>query len=399
MKIIQGGVTAPKGFKANAVNCGIKKSKLDLGLIYSESPAIACGMFTQNRIQAAPIKLNKQHLLKITSQAIVVNSGNANSCTGKSGEEAALAVAKSVAGQLHLETQDVLISSTGIIGEALPVEKIKKAVPSLVKGLNSLKSEKVATAMLTTDKVKKELAIEVKLGKRTIKIGGIAKGAGMINPNMATMLCFITTDAYITRRALKIALKDAVNKSFNAISVDGDTSTNDMVLAMANGTITGGLIDKNKEDFKKFQEALSFLTQKLAEKIIRDGEGASKFVEVTVKGAASSSGAKRVARKVVNSLLFKTALFGEDPNWGRIAAAAGSSGVNFNPNRIDIYLGAKKVLKDGVAAKVDHKGLKDIFKKKDIGVIIDLKSGDKSYRALTTDLSFDYIKLNAHYTT
>ena len=399
MKTIEGGVRAPKGFRANAVSCGIKKSKPDLGLIYSESPAVTCGLFTQNRVQAAPIKLNKQHLLKITAHAVVINSGNANSCTGKQGEEAALATARAVAKGLNLETTDVLVASTGIIGEQLPVDKIKSAVPSLIKGLSETGSRKVAQAILTTDKVVKEMALEVKLKKKTIKIGAIAKGAGMLNPCMATMLCFITTDAYITRRALKIALKEAVKKSFNAISVDGDTSTNDTVLAMANASIGGDLIDKNKEDFEKFKSALEYLTAKLAEKMVRDGEGANKFVEVVVKGASPASGAKRVAQKVVNSILFKTALFGQDPNWGRIAAAAGSSGVKFHADKLDIYLGSKKVLKDGAALKVDEKILKDMFKKKDIGITIDLKSGNKTYRALTTDLSYDYVKINAYYRT
>lgn len=399
MKVIEGGVTAPRGFKANALNCGIKKTKPDLVLIYSDTPAIACGIFTQNRIQAAPVKVSKLHLKRITTQAIIVNSGNANCCTGKSGIDDAVAMTQAVAKELRLDAEDVLVASTGIIGQPLPIKKIKSSIPSLVKGLNPKGSPMAAQAIMTTDKVAKELAVEIKIGKNAVRLGGIAKGAGMINPNMATMLAFITTDAHITRRALKLAVKHAADKSFNAISVDGEMSTNDSVLVISNASTGGELIDKHKEDFVKFSQALEFLMKELAKKIVRDGEGATKFVQIDVKGAASLSGAKRIAKRIAASLLFKTAVFGEDPNWGRIAAAAGSSGVKFNPNKLDIYLGTKRVLKDGKAGETDKKAVKDLFRKKDIDVTIDLKSGNKTYRMWTTDLSFDYVKINAHYHT
>ena len=399
MRIIEGGVTAPKGFRANAINCGIKKIRLDLALIYSDTPAVACGLFTQNRVQAAPIKVNKTHLKNIISQAIIVNSGNANCCTGEAGIEAALTMAGSVAEALNLRREDVMVASTGVIGEALPVSKIRAGLPSLIKDLSFGGGRKVAQAIMTTDKVTKEMALELKIKKTFVRLGGVAKGAGMIHPNMATMLCFITTDAHITRRALKLALKRAADKSFNSISVDGDTSTNDMVLALANGNAGGEIIDRNKEGVEKFCEALDCLMVELAKKIVRDGEGATKFVEIVVKDAASISGAKRIAKRISNSLLFKTSLFGEDPNWGRIAAAAGSSGVKFNPDKLDVFIGNKAVLRNGTAVKVDKEVLKKLFKKKDIGITVDLKSGNKTYRTWTTDLSFDYVKINAHYST
>ena len=399
MKVVEGGITAPKGFKASALHCGIKKSKMDLALVYSETPAMACGLFTQNRVQAAPIKVTKNHLARITTQAIIINSGNANCCTGKSGMESALAMTRLTAKLLRLEEEDVLVASTGVIGKPLPFEKIKAAMPALVKSLSPKGGHKVAQAILTTDKTTKELAVEIKAGKQNIRIGAVAKGAGMIHPNMATMLCFITTDAHITRRAFKIALKKAADKSFNSISVDGDMSTNDMVLAMANGNAGGDLIDRNKEDFNKFSLALEYLMEELAKKIVMDGEGATKFVEIRVKNAGSSSGAKRVAKRIANSLLVKTALFGGDPNWGRIAAAAGSSGVKFNPDKLDIYLGQKRVLKDGAAAKVDVRTVKDSFKKRNIDITIDLKRGNKFYRMWASDISLDYVKINAHYFT
>ena len=298
MKVIEGGITAAKGFKANALNCGIKRIKPDLALIYSEVPAIACGMFTQNKIQAAPVKVTKEHLKKMTTQAIIINSGNANCCTGERGRIDALSMTEAVAKNFGFEAEDVLVASTGVIGKHLAIAKIKTHIPQLVKGLNNKAGHKVAQAIMTTDKTTKEIAVEVKLKKRTIKIGAVAKGAGMIDPNMATMLCFITTDAHITRRALKIALKNAVDKSFNAISVDGDMSTNDSVIAMANGAAGPELIDKNNEDFKKFSDAMDFITEDLAKKIVKDGEGATKFVEILIKGAASDSGARRTAKKL-----------------------------------------------------------------------------------------------------
>jgi len=399
MKIIEGGITTAKSFKASALNSGVKKSGSDLALIYSEVPAIACGMFTQNRVQAAPVKVSRLHLKKITSQAIIVNSGNANCCTGKHGEDAALAMTEIAANKLGLEKEDILVASTGIIGIPLPIEKIKKSIPALVKNLSKAGGHSVAKAIMTTDKTVKELSCEIKIGKQSIRLGGIAKGAGMICPNMATMLCFITTDVHITRRALKLALKRAVGKSFNSISIDGETSTNDMVLVMANSAAGGDLIDRHKEDFEKFCHALEYLTSELAKKIVKDGEGATKFVEIMIKNAASNSGARRIAKKLANSILLKTALFGEDPNWGRIASAAGASGVKFNPHKLDIYIDQKRVLKDGTAVKVDKKELIDHFKKKNINITIDLKRGNRVYKVWTTDLSLDYIKLNAHYTT
>ncbi len=396
---IKGGITAPKDFKAAAINCGIKRKKKDLVLIVSSVPAVACGMFTQNRVKAAPILVNKEHLRKTTAQAIIVNSGNANCCTGSQGLKNAYMMAELAGEELGLDREDILIASTGIIGEQLPMDRIKKAIPSLVSNLSKDGGRDAAEAIMTTDKSPKELALKIKVKGREVLLGGVAKGAGMIHPNMATMLCFITTDAYITRRALKLALSQGVERSFNSISVDGDTSTNDTVLALANGSAGNKLLDKRDPDFKIFSDALSHLTEYFAKSIIRDGEGATKFVQINVRNAKSLKGAKRIAKKLATSMLFKTALFGEDPNWGRIAAACGASGVLFDPKRLDIYIGKVKVVKGGMGSLRNRKNLRNLFKSRELDIAIDLNSGNKDYSMWTCDLTSDYIRINAHYTT
>jgi len=397
---IKGGITAPKDFKGSAVNCGLKRKKKDLALVVSSVPAVACGMFTQNRVKAAPILVCKEHLKKTTAQAIIVNSGNANCCTGEQGLKNAYLMTELTAKGLGLLNEDVLVASTGVIGRKLAINRIKTAIPSLISNLNRSGGGAVAEGIMTTDKFPKEFALKIKIKGRDVLLGGVAKGAGMIHPNMATMLCFITTDAYITRRALKFALSQAVDRSFNAISVDGDTSTNDSVLVLANGSAGNKLLDKKDKDFKVFSKALEYLTTELAKAMIRDGEGATKFVQINVKNAKTTLGAKRIARKIATSALFKTALFGEDPNWGRIAACAGASGVVFDPNKLDIYLGNIKVVKGGCGSSKDKKTeLKRLFKNRDLDVTVDLNSGKKNYAMWTCDLTSDYIKINAHYTT
>lgn len=390
-------MTAPKGFRAAAVNCGIKRKHKDLALIVSDVPAVACGMFTQNRVKAAPILVDKEHLKKMTARAIIVNSGNANTCTGEKGLNDAYAMAEFTAAALGIEKEDVLVASTGVIGKPIPLNKIKAAVPLLVVGL-SVKGS-IAEAIMTTDTFPKETAVRIKIKGKDIAIGAVAKGAGMIHPNMATMLCFITTDLFITRRALKLALADAVERSFNSISVDGDMSTNDTVLALANGSAGNKLLDRDDKDFAVFSRALNEVTGYLAKLIVRDGEGATKFVRINIKNAKSLMGAKRAARRLATSLLFKTALFGEDPNWGRIAAAIGASGVLFDPKKMDIYIGGAKVVKGGEGLYADFAALKKLFKKKEIEVTVDLNSGKKEYTLWTCDLSDEYVRINASYTT
>lgn len=399
MKKIKGGITAPKDFKAAALNCGLKRRRKDLALIVSSVPAVACGMFTQNRIKAAPILVNKEHLKKTIAQAIIVNSGNANCCTGKQGLKNAYLMAESAAKDLGLNREDVLVSSTGIIGKQLPMKRIKQAIPDLVNSLSKDGGYDAAEAIMTTDKIVKEIALKIKIKGKEVRLGGAAKGAGMIHPNMATMLCFITTDVYITRRALKLALTNAMDGSFNSISVDGDMSTNDMVLALANGSAGNKLLDKRGKDFETFSNALNHLAGYLAKSIIRDGEGATKFVRIDVINAKTLEGAKKIAKKVATSTLFKTALFGQDPNWGRVAACVGASGIVFNPERLDIYLGKIKVLKNGAGSSKNRVGLRRLFKKREIDVTINLNSGGKSYTMWTCDLSSDYVRINANYTT
>ncbi len=399
MNRVRGGVAAPKDFKAGGLHCGIKKKRKDLAIIASTVPAVACGMFTQNRVKAAPILVDKEHLKKTTAQAIIVNSGNANCCTGARGLKDAYRMAELAARELGIAKEDVLVASTGIIGVDLPMKNIEKAAALLVKGLSKDGGHDVAEAIMTTDRVPKEIAFKMKIKGRDVTIGAVAKGAGMIHPNMATMLCFITTDAYITRRALKAALRCAVEKSFNRISIDGDMSTNDAVLALANGSAGNKLLDRKDKDFKVFSKALDYATEYLAKAMIMDGEGATKFVRLNIINAKRNNSAKRIANKVTTSTLFKTALFGEDPNWGRIAASAGASGVAFNPRRLDIYIGKIMVMKAGAGTSKNKSEIKRLFKKREIEVTIDLNSGNKSYSMWMCDLSSNYVRINAHYTT
>ena len=396
---IKGGITAPKDFRASALNCGIKKRRKDLVLILSTYPAVSCGMFTQNRVKAAPILVSKEHLKKTTAQAIIINSGNANCCTGEKGLKNAYLMTELAAGELGLKKEDLLVASTGVIGKQIPIDKIRKAIPALADGLKKDGGRDASEGIMTTDKFPKEAAVKIRIKKKDVIIGAIAKGAGMIHPNMATMLCFITTDAYITRRALKLSLSGAVERSFNSISVDGDTSTNDTVLAMANGSAGNKLLDKKDRDFAIFTKALGYITDYLAKSIVRDGEGATKFIQINVKNAKTKAGAKRIARNLARSPLFKTAAFGADPNWGRIAASVGSSGVIFDPQKLDIYLGSKKVVEDGAGVSEDSALLRKLFKKREIDVTVDLNSGRKDYTVWTCDLTSDYVRINAHYTT
>ncbi len=395
MRLVQGGITAAKGFSASGIHCGIKYRNKDLALIYSRVPCAACGVFTRNKVQAAPVKVAQAHLRNSRAQAVVINSGNANCCTGRQGISDARSICRVVAKSLGINIKDVLAASTGIIGKRLPLEKIKKAIRHLVDSLSPQAGLAAAEAIMTTDTLPKEISVEVKIGKVAVRIGGMAKGAGMIEPHLATMLGFISTDAAIDKKRLKKALREAVAHSFNSITVEGDTSTNDTVLILANGL--AGNKNFSPEEFKIFQKALNFVCLSLAKMIIKDAEGASKFVEIYVEGARNTVQARKVAFKVANSALVKTALFGQNPNWGRIAASAGSADNAVRAQSLDIYLGAIKVLGKGLALKVNQQKLNNLFKKGHIQIRLKLGLGKFTARVFTCDLSHKYVDINAKY--
>lgn len=390
------------GFKVSGIACGIKKDgNKDLALIVSDTPAVTAGVFTQNRVQAAPVIISRRQLKKSkTSRAVIVNSGNANACTGPQGMKDCRAVLNRLAKELNISPSEILSASTGIIGVPLPVEKILTGIPKLVKGLAPNKWNQSAKAIMTTDLVAKTSGVEYREGNRKIIVAGIAKGSGMIDPNMATMLSFIQTNAAIGESALKTALRQAVGQTFNRITVDGECSTNDCVICMANGQAGNATIRQSSTAYKRFTQALTQVCKNLAIKIVEDGEGASKFVTVRVRGARSVKQAEKVAFSVANSNLVKTALFGADPNWGRILCAVGYAGVPFDPGRVDISLNSMPLVKRGAPEpKISQKGLERSMKKKSIVIDIHLGSGNQSVEVYTCDLSYDYVKINAEYTS
>lgn len=397
MKVIKGSVTAPEGFIASGVQSGIKKNKLDLALIYSSVPAHAAGVFTNNTVKAAPVLLSAMNLKNGRAQAIIANSGNANCLNGKNGMKWANRMAGAVSAGMRIDTKDILVASTGIIGKPLSIGKIESAIPDLVKGLNKQGEFAAAMAIMTTDLVPKRIAVAVNIGGKTVKIGGIAKGSGMICPNMATMLCFITTDAEIDRKALKSSLKDTVEDSLNMVTVDGDMSTNDTVFILANGLAANPQIKIAGRGYKVFCSALKYVMVYLAKEIAADGEGAGKFIEVRVNGAKTKADAKKMAMEIANSSLVKTAIAGEDPNTGRIASSAGASGVRFAESKLDIYLNGIRMIKGGRANFGLRPKAKKSLKKKKVNITVDLNSGRYSATAWTCDLTEGYIKINAGY--
>ncbi|PIU41792.1 MAG: ornithine acetyltransferase [Candidatus Omnitrophica bacterium CG07_land_8_20_14_0_80_42_15] len=399
MEVIRGGITAPKGFLANGVCCGIKKSKDDLALLVSEVPAIAVAAFTQNKVKAAPVIISQRHIKNSVFRGIIVNSGNANCCNGPGGIKDAELMSLAAAKELGALKEEILVASTGVIGRPLQVKLITAAIPFLVEGVNKEGGSRFAKAVMTTDKFQKEVAAKILIGGSSVLIGGVAKGAGMICPDMATMLSFITTDAAINKAALRSAFKDAVGKSFNSISVDGATSTNDTVFMLANGLAGNKEIYKNSPSYAKFSKALEYVMSELAKMIVLDGEGATKLVRITVKNAKTDNDAKDIASSIADDALFKTSIYGEDPNWGRIAAAVGFSGADVNADKLDIYIGNKKVMSNGAGVNIDKKALEGIYKKKEIDIKIDLKLGNGSARILTCDLTHEYIDINSGYTT
>ena len=401
MQIIKGGITAPKGFLAGSISCGIKKSgRKDLALLFSEAPCASAGTFTVNKFRSGSVVLSEKRVKKGIAQAIIVNSGNANCCVGKKEIEDAEKITRLVGKELRLDNALVLIASTGIIGRPLPVEKINRNIPMLIKALSAeVVSSGFAKAIMTTDTVHKEIAVELSIGGKSIKIAGAAKGSGMICPNMATMLAFFTTDALIENPALNTALKESVANSFNRITVDGDMSTNDSAFVLANGMAGNRIIKKDTPDYFKFLSSIEYVAMQLAKKIVLDGEGATKFVEVLVKGADNVVNAEKIARKIAGSSLVKTMIAGGDPNWGRVAASIGSSGVNVKKDKVNIYFGGKLVMKNGKGTGISRNILGGIFKNKEIGITVDLKSGKKTAKIWTCDLTEEYVKINAEYET
>ena len=388
------GITYPHGFRAGAARCGIKKEGLDLALVVSDTPAISAGVFTTNRCCAAPVKLSRSHVNSKHVQAILANSGNANAATGEEGYRAAVCCAEEAAYRLGCSPTEVLVASTGVIGVPLPTDRIVGALDKLVGGLAREGGRDAAEAILTTDTCAKEQACECALSGGVVRLGGIAKGAGMIMPNMATMLAFITTDAEVERHQIQRMLRAAVDASFNKITVDGDTSTNDCVFLLANGN-SG--VKVTEDDEPAFEQAIEQICVELAKLIVRDGEGATKFVAVEVEGCASEGDADAIARTIANSPLVKTALYGSHPNWGRIIAAAGRAGVAFDADNLDVYLNGILVVKGGVRADADMDMLKSALARAEIEIRVVLSEGEARATVWTCDLSHKYIDINVAY--
>jgi glutamate N-acetyltransferase/amino-acid N-acetyltransferase len=401
VEISKGGVTAAQGFLAQGVCAEIKKKdKLDLALIYSTVPCNAAGVFTTNRVRAACIDLNQQNLKEGKAQAVVINSGNANACTGQQGIVDARRMGEITAELLNIKPQDVIVASTGIIGLAMPMERIEAGIREAVPGLSEEGGNAAAMAIMTTDLRPKEMAVKIEIQGKPVRIGAMAKGSGMIHPNMATMLAFITTDACISSKCLDKLLRDSCNLSYNMISVDHETSTNDMVIIMANGLAGNPCIDdENSEDYKTFKKALDYVNIFLAKMIARDGEGANHLIEVQVKNAPDENTARLIARSITSSNLTKAAVFGKDANWGRILCAAGYSGADFDVNKVDIYLGLEKMAENGVGLVFNEEKALEELEHEMVFITVDLKSGDYDATAWGCDLTYDYVRINAEYRT
>ena len=403
MKQISGGICAAKGFTASGVHCGIRKNKTkkDLALIYSEKKANAACVYTKNLVKGAPLTVTKANVADGYAQAMICNSGNANTCNAN-GIEIAEKMCSLLSKELGISEKDVIVASTGVIGQPLDIEPIANGIPALVSGLKA-DSQDAAVAIMTTDTVEKCVSYSFEIGGVECKIGGIAKGSGMIHPNMATMLVFVTTDCAISTAMLQKALSEDVKDSFNMVSVDGDTSTNDMVSVMANGLAGNAEITAEGEEFDTFCKALNAVTTHLCRMIAGDGEGATKLLECIVSGAASKEVAVTVSKSVICSSLFKAAMFGADANWGRVLCAIGYSGADVDVNKIDVAFkseaGEIVVCVDGAGVDFSEEKAKEILVKKEIQVLIDLKSGDASATAWGCDLTYDYVKINGDYRT
>jgi glutamate N-acetyltransferase/amino-acid N-acetyltransferase len=398
MKIVKGNITSPKGFKAAGIHCGIKKSgKKDLALIFSEVPAAAAGVFTLNKIKAAPIIVSMENIRKGIAQAIIANAGCANACTGEEGLEDAWNMVKATANSLNINNKYVLVASTGSIGTRLPMKTIFNGIRILSKKLALSGGHEAAEAIMTTDTRKKEIAVQVKIGGKTVTIAGIAKGAGMIAPNMATMFAFITTDADISASMLKKNLLESVERSFNMTVIDKDTSTNDCVFVLANGMAKNAGFNANDE--KEFKSALDHICVYLAKEIARDGEGATKLIEVRVAGARSYKDAKLTAKSVAGSDLLKSAIFGEDPNFGRIMAAVGYSGADIKQELINVFIGNIQVVKNGKAVVFNQSKAHEYLKAREVLINIMMGQGTSMAVSWGCDLTYNYVKINARYST
>lgn len=397
MEEIEGGVSAPEGFLASGIHAGIKKNnKLDLALIYSKRNAIVAGAFTTNRVKAPPVILTRRQVRRKFARAVVINSGNANACTGKQGMIDAEEMVALTANSLSIDKGLVCVASTGVIGELLPMDKIRPAIPVAVNMLSIDGSDDAATAIMTTDTFSKKYAVRERIDGKLVTVGGIAKGAGMICPKMATMLAFITTDVVIETGMLGKVFKKAVDRSFNRITVDGDMSTNDMALCFANGAAGNAVL--SGKDMEKFEKMLEQVCSVLAMMIVKDGEGATKLIRITVKGARSMKDAERVAYAVANSSLVKTAFFAGDPNWGRIMAAIGYSGAFVKEDKIGISFEDIPLIKDGVCPDRNlERRVREIMERDEYEITIDLKIGCADFGVLTSDLSTEYVKINANY--
>lgn len=402
---INGGVTAPKGFLASGLNAGIKnQTKKDMAMVFSSTPCAAAGVFTSNLVKAAPVKWDKE--IVTTSpyvQAVVVNSGIANACTGAEGLGYCADTAAEAAVALNIPKTAVLVASTGVIGKQLPIDKIKSGVTALSKVLGSSREDAklAAEAIMTTDTKSKEVACTLELGGKQVTVAGMCKGSGMIHPNMCTMLCFVTTDAAISHELLQKALSEDVVDTFNMISVDGDTSTNDTVLVMANGQAENTPITKEGEDYKTFCEALHFIMLELSKKIAGDGEGCTCLFEATVIGAKDKNQARTIAKSVVCSSLTKAAVFGHDANWGRILCAMGYSGAQFDPEVVDIWLESKagtiKIVENGIATDYSEETATKILSEEEVIAKMDIKEGNETATAFGCDLTYEYVKINGDY--
>lgn len=402
---VEGGVCAAKGFMASGIHCGLRKNreKPDLALLYSETPCKAAAVYTTNKVKGAPLLVTREHLADHTAQAVIINSGNANTCN-PDGEEKAAKMCGLIAAELGLEEENVLVASTGVIGEILPIEPIAKACPQLKKELRPDGNADASLAILTTDTMRKEVAVTFELDGKTCTIGGMAKGSGMIHPNMATMLCFMTTDAVIDAEVLQLALSAVTKDTFNMVSVDGDTSTNDMALIMASGQAGNPEIASVESPaYQKFVGGLYAVMMNLSRMIAGDGEGATKLLECTVTGAKDEEAAKIVAKSVITSSLFKSAMFGEDANWGRILCAIGYAETDVDIDRVDVALKSENgeiiVCEGGRGVDFSEERAKAILQAEEVKIVLTLGDGDGKAVAWGCDLSFDYVKINASYRT
>lgn len=404
MRVIDGGITAPEGFKAAGRHIGIKKVKKDIALLTSDVPAKAAGVYTQNRIKAAPVIWNSNITKKGgLVRGLVCVSGNANACTGQKGISDNEIMAQAMAWLMGVEKEEILTAATGIIGLQMPMEKILKGIEETYPELSDKRdsAKNAASGIITTDTFIKEIAVELNIGGKIVKIGGMAKGSGMIHPNMATVLSFVTTDINISQQLLQKALSNAVRETYNMISVDGAMSTNDMALIIANGLAENEEITEENEFYEAFERALLFIHEKFARDIIHDGEGASKFIQVDLAGAKTTEDARILAKSIVTNDLVKTAMYGEDANWGRIAAAMGGSGAYFNPDNLKVEMSSEKgrilLMDNGEPVSFDENLASDILSQKDIYITIVLKDGTAKARSYGCDLGHEYIRINGEY--